>query len=458
MQPDHTPIHLLRAFIVALLPLCAAPLQAQHDDRIWGRVFTDDGEVHEGFIHLRGYRGGASWTDLLVASKALPDQFYRDWREATASGSPHVRTVELKGYRITWVEKHPDWPGTARSGIRYGHLAELAIDEAGGVGVVTRASQRTGFEPGDGVRRFRDLGEVDLEPVWSQAELRIENADGSATVLGRDLQRVEFAPAPAGTTPSSPRLYGTAEDRSGRSFSGFVTWDRDQVLQSHYLDGLFDDGPGQTFPDFGRKYQLPPFSDIVSVEPTRCGVNLTSRSGTVEEMCTEPLAPDPPPVRISDPALGVVDVGWDALRILRLEPSPGTPGYGAFDGGHPLLGTVVTAEGEEIEGRIRWDADEEWSWEILHGRSHDVAFSIEFANVARIVRDERRGAHVTLLDGRTFQLTGGNDVDGDNKGIFVFPVAAEGADPGERADEWRYVAWEDFREARFRYGDASSGS
>lgn len=453
------PNHLLRAFIVALLPLCATPLQAQHADRIWGRVFTDAGETHTGFIHLRGYRGGASWTDLLVASKALPDQFYQEWRDATAHGRPHLRTVEMKGYRITWEEKHPDWSGTALSGIRYGHLAELTIDEDGGVGVVTRAAHRMGFEPGDSVRRFRDLGEVNLEPVWSQAELWIEDSGESTRVVGGELQRIEFAPAPAGITPSSPRLYGTAEDRNGRSFSGFVTWDRDRVLESHHLDGLFDDGPGQArFPDFGRKYQLPRFSDFVSVEPTRCGANLTSSSGTVKELCTEPLARDPRPVRLSDPALGVVDIDWDALRILRLEPSPGAPGYEAFDGGHPLSGTVVTAEGEEVEGRIRWDADEEWSWEILHGRSHDVSFSIEFANIARIERDERRGAHVTLLDGRTFHLTSGNDVDEDNKGIFIFPVAADEAGPGEPADEWRYVAWEDFREVRFRHGDASSGS
>lgn len=454
MQPDRTPIHVLRPLIVAMLPLCAAPLQAQHDDRIWGRVFTDDGEVHEGFIHRNRDPGFASWTDLLAVSKTFPEQHYLDWREANASGRPHLRTVELKGYRITWEERHPDWPRTATSGIRYGHLAELLVDEERKIRMVIRSHRKAGDETGEDMPGNSGTTMSSLSK-W-RADLVVENGDSRVELHGHDIVRIEFGPAPAGTAPGSQRLYGTAEDRNNRSFTGFVAWAADH-LESHVLDGFFEDGPG-LFPGSDSNYRSIRFSEIRSVETTRCGANLTLRSGKVVELCTKPLAPDPPPVRISDPALGVVDVDWDALRILRLEPSPGVPGYDAFDGGRPLLGTVVTAGGEEIDGRIRWDADEEWSWEILHGRSHDVAFSIEFAHVARIERDERRGAHVTLLDGRTFHLTSGNDVDEDNKGIFIFPVAVEDAPTGETADGWRYVAWKDFREARFRHGHPSSGS
>ena len=41
---------------------------------------------------------------------------------------------------------------------------------------------------------------------------------------------------------------------------------------------------------------------------------------------------------------------------------------------------------------------------------------------------------VTLRDGRRFEVTGSNDVDAGNRGVFV-----EGA-PGE----WSYVDWYDF--------------
>ena len=294
--------------VAALLLLWASPPQAQHADRIWGRVFTRDGGSHEGFIHLRGSRGGASRTDFLRVSKVNPDQNYLDWREATAYGRPHLRTVELEGYRITWVEKHPAWSRTSRSGIRFWHLAELAIDEEEKVRVVTRSHRGVGFEAGEEMAGD-SVGEMSFESARNLREVVIDSGGSPIDVDGQDVIRIEFGAAPARTVPATPRLYGTAEDRQGRSFTGFVTWNGDKVLESD------------------------------------------------------------------------------------------------------RLGTVVTAEGEEIEGRIRWDADEEWSRELLDGRSQGVAFSIEFANVER---DESRGAHVTLLDGRSFHLTRGNDVDEDN--------------------------------------------
>ena len=65
---------------------------------------------------------------------------------------------------------------------------------------------------------------------------------------------------------------------------------------------------------------------------------------------------------------------------------------------------MVTRSGEEIDGVIRWDADEAASWEFLDGRADDVVFTIEFGNVSRIKRGQAFGATVTLLDGRTFEL------------------------------------------------------
>ena len=444
------PLPSLLVRVAALLLLLASPVQAQHADRIWGRVFTRDGGSHEGFIHLRGSRGGASWTDFLRVSKVNPDQNYLDWREATAFGRPHLRTVELKGYRITWKEKHPAWSRTARSGIRFGHLAELAIDEEEKVRVVTRSHRGVGFEAGEEMSGD-SVGEMSFVSARNLRGVVIDSGGSPIDVDGQDVVRIEFGPAPVRRVPATPRLYGTAEDRQGRTFTGFVTWNGDKVLESDRLEGLYEPG-SPLFSGFGRTYRRIGFSEIRSMEPTQCGANVTLESGTLLELCSE----DPPPVQITDPELGVVEVEWDALRILRLESSPGTPGYDAFDGGHPLLGTVVTAEGEEIEGRIRWDADEEWSWELLDGRSQGVAFSFEFANVVRIERDESRGAHVTLLDGRSFHLTRGNDVTEDNKGIFIFSVAADGAAGRQPAGEWSYVAWEDFREARFRHGDAGT--
>ena len=108
-------------------------------------------------------------------------------------------------------------------------------------------------------------------------------------------------------------------------------------------------------------------------------------------------------------------------------------------------GTVVTQSGEEIDGVIRWDADEAASWEFLDGRADDV----EFGNVSRIKRGQAFGATVTLLDGRTFELDDSSDVDWDNKGILIAPQSAtpQGANGGSGPGEvrWRVIPWDELR-------------
>lgn len=442
----------LRTGAAALLLLWPPSLQAQHDDRMWGRVVTRDGDVHEGFIHVRAARSGGSWADVLPASREIPDAHYRDWLDATRGGERHTRVVELMGHRISWVEKHPAFVRASRAGIRFGHIAQLDFGEGRSTAIV-RPRHAPRPAPGDTAARASGR-EVRIESVWRGAEVWVDKGDSSARVRGRDLAQVEFGPAPPGRVPASPRLYGTVEDRNGRFFTGFVTWDRRGVLESHLLDGFWEDVPGLANPwnsdEYERSFR---FADIRSLERTPCFARVTLGSDSVVELCNEPLEPDPGPVQISDPSLGLVEVEWHAVRFLRFEPSPGTPGRDAYDGGRPLHGTVVTREGEEISGRIRWDADEEWSWDMLQGDSEGVELSIEFGHVAHIERKEPGGARVTLRDGRSFHLTGGNDVDRDNRGTFIFSAAVEEPAGGRPAAEWRYVAWEDFREARFHPPD-----
>ena len=94
--------------------------------------------------------------------------------------------------------------------------------------------------------------------------------------------------------------------------------------------------------------------------------------------------------------------------------------------------------GQEFEGFIRWDNDEEYSWEILDGENGGLKFDIEFGQIDTVRKLGSWGATVTLLDGRTFELEGLNDVDRDNKGIFVQQ------DDGSMV----LVRWDDFDEMR----------
>ena len=467
----------LRGCILALLLVCAAPLhtrdgmlraqgppsQARNAERIWGRVLTEDGQSYEGFIRLTGSSRAASWADIFEAERVIPDENYQAWLEATQDGEPSVRTIELRGYRVSWEEPHPDFETAVSTGIRVGRLAALIATDDDGIQVIPRSGGQAMSVAGtDSVRTHqvsisltgaRRSSSWQANRRWSTLGVEVEDLDrGHTRIIGSHVSRIEFAPAPPGARAPSPRLHGTVTDRSGQSFTGFITW-RFSLFQSQALAGLESDD---------RERNIP-FQDIQAVEKGRGGTRVTLTSG--EEVGVLERGSDRyRRVRVSDPALGRVDLEWDAFRSLQLHDSPGEAGYDAFDEGHPLFGTVVTQEGEEITGRIRWDADEEWSWEILDGRSDDVDFSIEFGKILHIERGDAEGARVTLIDGRTFELTGSNDVGGDNKGIFVFPPGgeemeeAETPSPPERSGgaEWRYVAWEDFGAVRFRHGDAGA--
>jgi hypothetical protein len=100
---------------------------------------------------------------------------------------------------------------------------------------------------------------------------------------------------------------------------------------------------------------------------------------------------------------------------------------------------LTTLNGSELTGEIRWDDDEEYTWEMLNGEAGGVDFNIQFGQIRSIEHRSQRGATVTLLDGRVFHLPDSNDVDDGNRGIYVSDA------PGDVTG----VDWSDFEEIRF---------
>ena len=441
---------LLCALSCALL--CALgfsdPVSAQDADRIWGQVHTKSGEVHEGFIRWDGNE--VNWVDILGGSKDLPPENYLAWLASRESEGPPVRTIDLLGFRISWDEADPDFPATSRSGIRFGHLSSLRVIGRDRVELTLRGGELLELR-GSAVRRT--IREVTIDAP-GRGELELD---------WRDLDRVLFSAVPPGARAPSRRLYGTVEDQRGNRYTGYVSWDRDEIFESDVLDGEDMQGGGD------REIR---FDEIASIARVPGGARIVLVNGNQRDLTgTRDVDRRNRGIGISDPGLGLVEVEWGQFRILRLHEPEASFGYGTFDGGRLLVGTLVTQSGEEIDGVIRWDADEAASWEMLNGRADDVAFTIEFGKVGRIVRGGAFGATVTLLDGRTFELNGrtferngrtfplgdSNDVDWDNKGILIQPEGARGAN-GAASTRWRVITWDEFREVRFRHDSTGPSS
>jgi len=354
-----------------------APAPLSGSDRLYGRAWTVDGRELEGFI--RWDRNEGSWTDVLDANKAT-------------------------GGRET------------QAGIRFGQIQRIQVEGSSRALFTLRSGEQVEMSA-----RATDLGE------GLRAFIIGDPGRGTSELGWDDLDAVEFFAAPDGDRPAESRLYGTLTTRWGDSFTGRIAWDVDEIYTTDILDGDRD----------GRRLKVP-FGAIERIERrgSRSARVILVSGEKLNLSGTNDVNDENGGISVSDPSLGQVKVGWDDFADVTFAQAPADADRVLFDGGRDIAGTVVTEGGESLVGTVRWDNDEASTWEMLDGESRGVDFEIEFAQIARIEKSGR-GALVTLRDGRSFELSGSNDVNDENRGIVV--------DTGNGV---RKVPWEDFRELR----------
>jgi hypothetical protein len=417
--------------ILSLFPLFPLSLGAQGAGRIWGRVETKDGKTIEGFI--RWDRNEGSWVDLLNGSRrlSLEGVDFRVWNDGADSAEvPRDRVIDYKGMRISWPDNLEGFPGRTASGVRFGHIRRLVPTGDDSARVELKSGEVVELSGGS-----TDLGREVRKIVVEAAGQREAHLDWS------DLAAIDFGPAPEGGRPPGERIHGTVWDRQGERFTGFIGWDEDKILTTDELVGRGTGGE--------RKI---PFGRISFIERTAEGALVVTTDGDSLHLTgAEDVTARNDGIEVSDPDLGSVEMGWRQMDSVRFRPPARVPGYDAFDGGHPLRGTVVTLSGRNLTGRIRFDAEEASTWEVLDGIADHITYDIDFSHIARIEplrrepdqrgRGRIRGARVTLDDGRVVELEGSNDVDEGNKGVMV--LTDEGA-----PRPWILVHWKDVKQLR----------
>jgi len=425
-------------------------LRAQEVDRIWGRITTVSGDTQEGFI--RWDRNEASWADLLDGTKESVPFEFQDWWDLThPNDRGRDRVIELEGYRITWDDNEPDFPSSVESGIRFGHIRRLIPLDDQLAELELRSGQVVELSGGS-----TDLGNDIREILVTDARGRTHEVEWE------ELEVAEFMAAPETARAPAQRLHGTVEMQEGPAFTGYIAWDGNQVLTTDTLNGEDSNGESQAIL-FGR---------ISEIRPSGGGAGVTLTDGSRMELTGhEDVTGRNGGIQLSDPALGFVDMDWEDLEQVRFHTPESPVSPEGFDGGRRLRGMVVTADSTELSGWIRWDGDEEYSWELLDGQANGVDFDIEFTFIAAIEKyfgesvsvdvgptgfevshPVLEGARVTLRDGRVFDLHGSNDVDDSNHGIFILEDGS-GRLPDDGEAEWVLVRWEDFREVHFDWGE-----
>jgi hypothetical protein len=143
-------------------------------------------------------------------------------------------------------------------------------------------------------------------------------------------------------------------------------------------------------------------------------------------------------VIVKNPEFGKVKIGWDDFDKVTFVDKPEfqMSGYSDYPDPKFISGQVRTDRGNTLRGRIIYDLDEEWDFELLHGMHGETEYIIPFRIIKSIKPEGRRRAIVELRSGRTIELEESQDVTRKNDGILVF---TDSRDP-------EYVRWQDVAE------------
>lgn len=119
-------------------------------------------------------------------------------------------------------------------------------------------------------------------------------------------------------------------------------------------------------------------------------------------------------ITVWDSSAGEMRMRWGEIRAIDFLPVPASLAVPVSR----LRGTVHTENGT-FRGYIQWDQDECLSSDELDGTTGDGQVSLQMGKIRSIAKRSRQSSEVVLRDGRTLVLSGTNDVNASNRGIYV---------------------------------------
>ncbi|MBD3179400.1 MAG: hypothetical protein GF417_07205 [Candidatus Latescibacteria bacterium] len=381
------------------------------EGRIYGRVIMRDGNRYQGMI--RWDRNEGSWIDMLHGNMELIHDGGDNCR-----GEEDRETISIFGF--IKIETDSDDLDITRSAVSFGHIRSIEVLDDESARITLKSGHQMEFEGGSS-----DIGD-------SNREILVEDRrEGKFEVQWNDIDRIEFTEtAPGLKSTFGERLYGTLKTGSGDTYTGWICWDEDELFGKDLLDG--DQGT------LTREIGFSLISSIRRQNSESAVVTLESGKEMVLDNSNDVDDSNRGIVVYVD-RFGLVTVYWDEFHSLDFEDQPYILRYEDFDGGRQLYGTVFAGDGSSYTGRIRWDNDEEWSWDFLDGEFRDVEYEVEFGNIRSIERRSRDSAVVVLNDGSTFIMSGSNDVNYKNKGIYIM----------QETGEQKRICWDEFSRVLF---------
>ncbi|MFH1701452.1 MAG: hypothetical protein ABIE07_12810 [Candidatus Zixiibacteriota bacterium] len=412
-------IRILKLCLIFVIVVFLTVPTTAEKGRIYGKIYTDAGDVLEGPI--RWDVNESSWDDMIDGNKkhekkksdSNQRKKYRDRRSSS----------RVKLFGITIGETDIFYSSSSQMALPFGFIKKLTPIADNGAELILQNGEEVGIEGSS-----TDLG-------TGIREIVIETSDEGLLELDwYDIDYIEFMDGGDVESDFGEKIYGTVtSDRIGE-FTGWIVWDVDESFTNDIIDGS----------DRRRKRKIK-FGQITSIEKISSQASeITTKEGTAMRLDdSNDVDSGNRGIAIADKNLGRITVEWNEFERLDIKtpPEDAFSSYSDYANYGRLSGTVYDEDGNEYSGYIKWDDDEEYGWEVIDGNYRDVEFDIVMRNIKSIEKLSRSGSRVTLWDGRSFKLRGSNDVDDDNKGIFIYPKDDE--------DDEIIIEWEDFSRIEF---------
>jgi len=371
---------------------------------LYGTIETDSRQTHTGL--LRWNTEESFWDDLFNSTKDEVPHL-----EAHERSGQRRREVRVFGFSFGYK-----WDDSRQFVARFGDIQTIE----------PLRGEKVRLTMKDGTKITVDGGSND---IGAKVSVR-DDALGEVRIDWDRIERITFRATPASERPGVLRLYGVLTTRHG-SFEGYVQWDSEECRSTDKLDG--DSADGDVSIEMGK---------IRTIERRgRSGSRVVLEDGREFELHGSNDVDDSiRGILVEDPRYGRVKVSWDEFVRLELRSVDHSGrGYAAFPAGRPLRGTVTDASGRAVSGRIVFDLDEEWTWEMLDGQADGVEYIIPFALVRSIEPQRGDRSKIVLRAGGEIVLEDSHDVSEDNSGVLILGAG----------DRETFVEWDDVKRIDF---------
>jgi hypothetical protein len=238
------------------------------------------------------------------------------------------------------------------------------------------------------------------------------------------IARVQFSQAPMNYEPYfGVPVTGKVKTRDGE-VSGYVQWDKQERLTKDKIDGESKDGELSI-----------PLGNIAAMEKFRRGLKVRFHAGRELELDgTNDVDRRNRGIVVTNTEQGRVEIPWRQFEKVDLEvPGKSIMSRDDFKTYGMIYGTVIDRGGNQYQGKIVYDLDEQFDFEMLDGYIGEIEYKIPFALIREIVPLGFDRAQITLTNGEILRLEDTQDVTDQNDGIII--------DTGKGRPQ--YLAWKD---------------